>query len=107
MFGTDILTVLRQALDEDGDPVGEPVEIESGGWYVQPRGVSSELTDQRQTVTTGWLAFGPPDADVRPADRVRWGGVSGLLEVVGDPAKWGPPEGPPHHLEVVLERVKG
>lgn len=105
MFGTDTLTVVRQAVDEDGDPAGAPAEVEVPGCYVQPRGTSDEDNDLRLTVTTGWLVFAPPGADIRPADRVRWNG--GMYEVVGDPAAWAPPGGPAHHHEVVLRRVKG
>jgi len=110
MFGVDTLTVIRQGRDANGDPTGAPVEVDSSGWYVQPRGSgtapSSREDDTRGLTVTGeWWAIGPPDADIRAGDRVRWNG--GLFEVDGDPAVWGPPGGPPHHLQVILRRVRG
>jgi hypothetical protein len=105
MFGSDVLTVVRQGRDRFGDPAGAAVETEVSGCYVQPRGISTEDTDQRTTVISGLLAFVPPGADIRPADRVRWRGD--IYQVEGDPADWAPPGGPAHHLELILRRVTG
>jgi hypothetical protein len=105
IFGDDVLTVVRQATDRHGDPIGPPAQTPITGCYVQPRGVSDEDNDLRTTTVTGWLVFVPPGADIRPGDRVRWHGDD--YEVEGDPAVWSPPVGPEHHLEVVLKRVKG
>lgn len=105
MFGIDVLTVVRQAVDRRGDRTGPATEHDVTGCYVQPRGVSDEKADQRLTVTSGWLAFAPPGSDVQPGDRVRWRGE--LYEVEGDAAQWAPPGGPAHHMEIVLQRVKG
>lgn len=110
MFGTDTFTIVRQGRDENGDPTGSTAETDSTGWYVQPRGAgtapsSRENTERGLTVTDDWWAIGPPDADIRAGDRVRWN--SELFEVDGDPARWGPPGGPPHHLQVILRRVRG
>ncbi|MFC6885293.1 MULTISPECIES: hypothetical protein [Actinomadura] len=110
MFGTDTLTVIRQPVDYRGDPAGPPTETPVGGCYVQPRGggsapPSTEDDDHRLTVTSGFLVFAPPGADIRASDRVRWRGQE--YQVQGDPASWEPPGGPPHHREVILQRVKG
>ncbi|MFI2216530.1 hypothetical protein ACH47B_06560 [Rhodococcus sp. NPDC019627] len=70
---------------------------------------SREQGDNRFSVVSGWMLVTPAgmDLDLRDTDRVRHGDK--VLSVVGDVAKWPHPVRPNavHHVEAVLERVKG
>jgi hypothetical protein len=105
-IGREVLTVVRgPGTDRHGDPLpGDPAEIDSRGWDVQPA-ATSEDTDGGNTITTEWTAIGPPNADILETDQVRWRGD--LYQVEGKPARWPDERGRPHHTEVELKRVRG
>lgn len=58
---------------------------QSDGWSVQPA-PSDEFTIDRDTFTTRWLAYGPPDVDVSAFDRIEWQGDS--YDIDGDVLRW-------------------
>lgn len=83
-------------------PVDFPVSV-------QPL-TSSEGPPERPTVVTGWQLIGPPGRDLplRPQDRVE--AASGeVYSVDGDVLRFPHPTrmNAVHHVEAMLERVKG
>uniref|UniRef100_UPI0026F45B7A hypothetical protein n=1 Tax=Nocardiopsis sp. YSL2 TaxID=2939492 RepID=UPI0026F45B7A len=105
-FGNETVTVLRPVgTDRHGDPLpGDPAETDSPGWDIQPAS-TSEDTEGGDTVEEEWTAIGPPGADVRATDRVRWRGLE--YQVEGRPEPWPDERGQPHHIEMQLRRVRG
>jgi hypothetical protein len=68
--------------------------------------VSSELIDQRDTVTTRAVAFLLPGAAVTAQDRMQFASVAGSTwRVVGAPASISQLGGRPSHIEAVVELI--
>lgn len=103
--GYDTVTIIRPAAtDRRGAPTGPPIsETVVEGCSLQP-GSSSEDTDQRTTVTTGWRLFAPGGTDIQATDRVQHGDTE--YEVVGDPDAW-VVDGEAHHVQAELRQVRG
>lgn len=83
--------------------VGFPVSV-------QPSGSTEGSVERPQTVQTFRL-FTPPGTDIpelTARHKIRLGGVL-LMELVGQPERWPDPHnhGEVHHLEAVLEVVRG
>jgi hypothetical protein len=105
------ITIVRpgSAQDEYGnekDDWGAGADrITVDGVNVQPMGGSSEDTDDRQVVVTGWRLFTPRgmDLDLRETDRVEAWGTT--MQVIGKVARWPAPGGGVHHVEADLQEV--
>ncbi|MFF3928565.1 hypothetical protein [Streptomyces hirsutus] len=78
--------------------------IPVGRVNVQPAGGSSEDTDGKQLVVTGWLLISAPGTmpDLRDTDRVEFDGQ--VLEVTGKVGRWPVPESI-RHIEAELTEV--
>lgn len=77
---------------------------------VQPAGSTEGAVERPQTVET-FRMFTPPGTDIpelKASHKIRLGGVL-FLELVGQPERWPDPHNPGevHHLEAVLEVVRG
>ncbi|MEU0670360.1 hypothetical protein ABZ508_33345 [Streptomyces lavendulocolor] len=75
------------------------------GVNVQPMGGSSEDTEDKQVIVTGWRLYTPRgiDLDLRETDRVEAWGTT--MQVVGKVARWPAPGGGVHHVEADLQEV--
>lgn len=85
---TETVTIIRPTgRDPFGDPLpGTAEEIVLPGCLFAP-GPSDEPGFPTQQVDTDATLYGPPGADVRPADKIRVRGD--VYNVVGKPAVWG------------------
>lgn len=108
ILGRDTVTRVRYADGRDafGDlpETAAPLELDIPGCSVQPR-VSSERTDQRDTVTTSLTAFLPAGTDVTATDQIRW--RSELYDIDSRPENWIDLDNTAHHIELQLRRVEG
>jgi hypothetical protein len=79
--------------------------IPVSGVNVQPSGGSTEDTNDKQVVVTGWRLYTPRgmDIDLRETDRVEAWGTT--MQVVGKVARWPAPGGGVHHVEADLREV--
>ena len=75
--------------------------VELPGWSLQP-GASSEDLANREAVQVAWTAYGPYDADVTAADRIRL--PSGDYSVIGEPERWKSPTGRVSSTKLLLQR---
>lgn len=83
---TETVTRLRAAgRDRNGDPTGDPSEVNIEGCVIWPTG-SSEQTFQQDTVTSDYQVLMPPGTDVLPTDQIRWDGV--VYDVDGEPGRY-------------------
>ena len=71
------------------------------GWSLQP-GASVEDLQNREAVRVDWTAYGPYDADVTGADKIRL--PSGDYSVVGEPERWKSPTGRISSTKLLLQR---
>jgi hypothetical protein len=109
----DVVTIVRSGpptRDEYGnDKPGPPIEILISGCAFAPRsgtGGSTELTDARDTVITGFTLYAPYGTDIRATDRIRVGGQ--LYEVEGLPGSFRSPfTGSTGPVVAALELVTG
>jgi hypothetical protein len=106
VLGEHTITVVRPPKPgPDGDPLpGTGTRTDVGGCSVQPR-LSSELTDSRDTVITGLIAYIPAGTDITATDRIEFRGVAYAVD--GDPGFWDDMVGIADHIEVALRRVTG
>jgi hypothetical protein len=110
LYGQSI-TIVRpgSAQDEYGNEKDDwgagAARITVDGVNVQPMGGSSEDTDDKQVVVTGWRLFTPRgmDLDLRETDRVEAWGTT--MQVIGKVARWPAPGGGVHHVEADLQEV--
>ncbi|KOG33289.1 hypothetical protein [Streptomyces resistomycificus] len=79
--------------------------ITVSGVNVQPNGGSTEDTEDKQVVVTGWRLYTPRgmDVDLRETDRVEAWGTT--MQVIGKVARWPAPGGGVHHVEADLREV--
>lgn len=104
-FATESITRVRAATVMDhGSPVydwdtAEAVELP--GWSLQP-GASVEDLQNREAVLVAWTAYGPYDADVTAADKIRL--PSGDYAVIGEPERWKSPTGRVSSTKLLLQR---
>lgn len=93
------------ATDDYGNTV-----VAAEGLPVQVRGLldfqqSTEVINDRDTVTTQWLAFVPADTDIDALDYVIFNGST--FRVTGQPQQvWNPRRGSVSHIEVRLTEVQ-
>lgn len=71
------------------------------GWSLQP-GASAEDLQNRDSVRVDWTAYGPYDADVTAADKIRL--PSGDYGVIGEPERWKSPTGRVSSTKLLLQR---
>jgi len=104
-FANETITRLRAPLVKDhGSWVPDwsnPPEVELAGWSLQP-GASSEDLQNRDSVRVDWTAYGPYDADVTAADKIRL--PSGDYGVIGEPERWKSPTGSISSTKLLLQR---
>lgn len=105
-LGSETLAIVRGSTTTDpfGDVTGTVTEIPVEGCSVQPRG-SSENTDLRNTVISGYTVWAPAGSDVRSTDRLRWRGQ--MYAVEGDAGLWTDDAGAEHHIQFAIQRVTG
>lgn len=106
-FANDTIVVLRPALVEDSrhNLISGDVERHTiTGCSVQP-GATDEDMHMRDTVTTRWTAYLPPNADIQAADRVEWAGRTYLVD--GEPERWVSPTGMVSHVKILLVDWEG
>lgn len=104
----DTVTVLRptETRNSRGNVVnGDPTATDVPGCAVLPAPTlartSKEDTTASDTVTSMRVLFAPPGTDIRPTDRVRFGGVT--YDVIGQPADYD--RTGVAHLELTLRAV--
>lgn len=104
-FATESITRLRAPLVKDhGSMVSDwtaPAQVVLTGWSLQP-GASAEDLNNREGVRVDWTAYGPYDADVTAADRIRL--PSGDYSVIGEPERWKSPTGLVSSTKLLLQR---
>ncbi len=104
----ETLTILRRTkigVDGYGNDKYGTTETPVPGCAVWPAGPSAN-NDARDTVFTGYTAVLPPDTQIAPTDKVRWGGA--VYEVDGEPGTFRSPfTGSGGHVQVQLKRVTG
>lgn len=104
-FANETLTRLRAPLVKDhGSWVPDwsaPTEATLTGWSLQP-GASVEDLQNRDAVRVDWTAYGPYDADVTAADKIRL--PSGDYGVIGEPERWKSPTGRISSTKLLLSR---
>jgi hypothetical protein len=110
----ETITVRRPA-SPGTSPRGDPLpatEHTVAGCVIAPQvsigqNASGEIVDRRDTVITGLALFAPPNADIRPTDRiVRADGT--VWEVEGEPGDWlSPFTGWHPGIQLGIRRVTG
>lgn len=104
-FANETITRLRAVLVLDhGSMVSDwtaPAEVTIPGWSLQP-GASAEDLQNRDAVRVDWTAYGPYDADVTAADKIRL--PSGDYGVIGEPERWKSPTGRVSSTKLLLQR---
>ena len=111
MLYTQSIVIVRPGTAEDEYGNERPdwgagaTRIPVSGVNVQPSGGSTEDTDDKQVVVTGWRLYTPRgrDVDLRETDRVEAWGTT--MQVVGKVARWPAPGGGVHHVEADLREV--
>lgn len=98
-------TVEDEYGNEQDDWGAAATRIPVSGVNVQPAGGSTEDTEDKQVVVTGWRLYTPRgmDVDLRETDRVEAWGTT--MQVVGKVARWPAPGGGVHHIEADLREV--
>lgn len=71
------------------------------GCSVQPQ-AQPEYTDDRDTISTSWVAYVPVDAEIDAIDRIEWTGES--YDIDGDVLRW--EFGSLSHLVMTLRRSR-
>lgn len=104
-FANETITRLRapQIMDH-GSLVSNwdaAVAASLAGWSLQP-GASVEDLQNREAVRVDWTAYGPYDADVTGADKIRL--PSGDYGVIGEPERWKSPTGRVSSTKLLLQR---
>lgn len=104
-FANETLVRLRAPLVKDhGSWVADwenAPEFPLTGWSLQP-GASVEDSQNRQAVRVDWTAYGPYDADVTAADKIRL--PSGDYSVIGEPERWKSPTGRVSSTKLLLQK---
>lgn len=104
-FANETITRLRAALVLDHGSMASdwsaPDEVTIQGWSLQP-GASAEDLQNRDAVRVDWTAYGPYDADVSAADKIRL--PSGDFGVIGEPERWKSPTGRVSSTKLLLQR---
>lgn len=104
-FANETLTRLRAPLVKDhGSMVSNWAAATTAvltGWSLQP-GASVEDLQNREAVRVDWTAYGPYDADVTAADRIRL--PSGDYSVIGEPERWKSPTGRVSSTKLLLQK---
>lgn len=108
-FANDTVTRLRgtPTTDEYGNDTldwSAPAELPVTGCSVQPAS-TSEVTGDREAITTRWTWYMPPGADVAGTDRASWRGE--VYQIDGDVQVWESPTGALDHQVCSLSKVKG
>lgn len=98
-------TTVDEYENEQEDWGAGATRIPVSGVNVQPAGGSTEDTDDKQIVVTGWRLYTPRgmDVDLRETDRVEAWGTT--MQVIGKVARWPAPGGGVHHVEADLREV--
>lgn len=104
-FANETLIRLRAPLVSDhGSMVSDwsaPTEATLTGWSLQP-GASVEDLQNRDAVRVDWTAYGPYEADVTAADKIRL--PSGDYGVIGEPERWKSPTGRISSTKLLLQK---
>jgi len=104
-FANETITRLRAPLVKDhGSWVPDWTTTDAAtltGWSLQP-GASAEDLQNRDAVRVDWTAYGPYDADVSAADKIRL--PSGDYGVIGEPERWKSPTGRVSSTKLLLSR---
>jgi hypothetical protein len=109
LYLQDIVIVRAAAVEDEygneQDDWGAATRIPVSGVNVQPAGGSTEDTEDKQVVVTGWRLYTPRgmDLDLRETDRVEAWGTT--MQVTGKVARWPAPGGGVHHVEADLREV--
>ena len=111
MLYLQTIVVVRPAATEDDygnqklDYGPSATRTSMTGVNVQPKGGSTEDTDDKQLTVTGWGLYTPRgvDLDLRETDRVEFDGMT--LQVAGKVGRWPAPGGGVHHIEADLREV--
>lgn len=100
------LTIQRMTPLPDGygspvlQPDGDPVPVNGYLHYTS----SSEVLNDRDTVTTGWTVFVPAGTALSAYDQISFDGA--LFQVTGQPQSvWNPRRGLVSHIEARLTEV--
>lgn len=103
-FARKSVTVARAPyVDSRGTRVrdwSQAVEHTVGGCVLQPVQGATAWTDPTQAVTVRAVLYMPPDADVRPDDRITADGH--VYAISGAPMAWQSPTGAIDHIEASL-----
>jgi hypothetical protein len=91
VLGPHTITVLRAATKPSDYGTTQVLDWSNvtatavNGCSVQPTS-APEFTQDRDAVLVRWVAWVPPDADVRASDRVMFNGAT--YDVDGEPMRW-------------------
>src|SRR5688500_8085352 len=104
-LGSQTLTLITPpGRDRFGDPIaGSGSETVVGGCSVQPD-TTTELTDGRDTVTTGLRVWLPAGTEVSATTKARYDGR--VYSVDGEPSRWVDLDGVDDHVEIRLRLVE-
>lgn len=108
-FATQTIDRLRATVTVDArnnavEDWETPDVLSIEGCNVQP-GMTMEELVNRDTTLIQWTVLAPPDADVRPNDRIDYRGIE--YEIDGMPAAQPSPTGALNHLVILLKRWEG
>ena len=81
-----------------------PASLEISGCSVQPASTSLSHDGRVQGITDGLTVYAPVDSDVKPGDRIVFGGNTYTIN--GDPLIW-PGAGKLAHIQLNLVRWRG